>query len=546
VLRRENVLDIKSAYESYYARVLRWRRKNISAGTAEPNREVRVYLNDQLQCSVTSDANDAFGLGVTLATGDNLLYANAVNGTEASLPYKTHTVVLDQAPPVITLTNPANGALVNYDTFIGQLDETATVTVNGEPATVTADNGFTHVLGGLPQGANSATLIAADRAGNSSTLNVSFNLDSQPPAAPDTSQITVGAVVGGQVTVTGPAAGATAGDTVTLINSRTGQSVQTTVSGDGSYTAQIGAQAGDAIAIIVSNGAGNAAPARMVQVAGVAPALGLTVTFPVDGEIIGDDSVRVSGTYQGAANIGIRVNGKTAQRIGSGFCAGDIPLIPGLNTLEISAIAPDGTTTTQTLTVTSSGSNSLGLNADRDVGFAPLAVTFGVDNNTGKTLSELDYDFDNNGTVDFSTFDPAAVISHTYTAPGCYTVIVTATASDASTFVSSKTISVQDPNDAAGEVLGDYYRMLGNLRNNDIPAALTAFTATSQEKYQALFDSISTNLAAIVDQLGAVSEVTVGDGFAVITVVRKKSGLPVAYTVNLIRTESGLWRIESM
>ena len=49
-----------------------------------------------------------------------------------------------------------------------------------------------------------------------------------------------------------------------------------------------------------------------------------------------------------------------------------------------------------------------------------------------------------------------------------------------------------------------------------------------------------------MDQLGAVSEVTVGDGFAVITVVRKKSGLPVAYTVNLIRTESGLWRIESM
>ena len=72
---------------------------------------------------------------------------------------------------VITLTNPADGALVNYDTFIGQLDETATVTVDGEPATVTADNGFTHVLGGLPQGVGNPS-SPPDRAGNSSTLNV--------------------------------------------------------------------------------------------------------------------------------------------------------------------------------------------------------------------------------------------------------------------------------------------------------------------------------------------------------------------------------------
>lgn len=516
------------------------------SGTAEPNREIRVYRNDALQGSVTSDANGAFALGVTLATGDNLLYANAVNGAEESLPYKTHTVVLDQTPPVITLTSPTDGALVNYATFVGQLDKPATVTVNGEPATVNADNSFTHVLGGLPQGSNSATIIATDRAGNSSTMNVNFTLDSTPPATPDTGQITVGTVSGGQVTVSGPAGGATEGDTVTLTNSRTGQSVQTTVAADGSYSAQIGAQAGDKIALTLSDVAGNATPSRILQVAGTAPDLGLNITFPTDGQIVDDDSVRVSGTYEGTANIGIRVNGTTAQRIGSVFCAGDIPLVAGANTLEISAVAPDGTTTTRTVTVTSNGTSTLGLTVDQEAGFAPLTVTFGVDDNTGKTLTALDYDFDNNGSVDYSTSDPAEAVSHTYTAPGCYTAVVTATASDASTFTSNRTISVQEPNDAVGEVLGVYYRMLGNLRNNDIPAALTAFAATSQGRYQALFDSLSTSLAAVVDQLGTPSEVRVSDGFAVITVVRDKNGLPVAYTVNLIRTESGLWRIEGM
>ena len=149
--------------------------------------------------------------------------------------------------------------------------------------------------------------------------------------------------------------------------------------------------------------------------------------------------------------------------------------------------------------MTSSGNSPLGLTADQEAGFAPLTVTFGIDDNTGKTLTALDYDFDNNGSIDYSTSDPAEAVSHTYTAPGCYTAVVTATASDVSTFTSSKTISVEDSNDAVGEVLGVYYRMLGNLRNDDIPAALTAFAATSQGRYQALFDSLSTSLAAVVD-----------------------------------------------
>ncbi len=204
-------------------------------GSAEPNREIQLYLNGQLEATLTSDAEGQFSQVVTLAQGSNTLYANAVNGAEQSLPYLTYTVESDAVPPVITLTTPTEGALVNYATFIGQLDETATLTVNGETATVNPDNSFTHVPGGLPQGVNDIELIATDLAGNSSTLNVSFTLDSQPPMIPDTGQITVGSPSGGQVTVSAPAGNATAGDTVTLTNTRTGESVQTTVNGDGSY-----------------------------------------------------------------------------------------------------------------------------------------------------------------------------------------------------------------------------------------------------------------------------------------------------------------------
>ncbi|MGB5178399.1 MAG: right-handed parallel beta-helix repeat-containing protein, partial [Gammaproteobacteria bacterium] len=274
-------------------------------GAAEPNREIQLYLNGQLEATLTSDAEGQFSQVVTLAQGTNTLYANAINGAEQSLPYLTYSVESDAVPPVITLTSPVEGALVNYATFIGQLDETVTLTVNGETATVNPDNSFTHVLGGLPQGVNDIELIATDLAGNSSTLNVSFTLDSLPPAIPDTGQITVGTPGGGQVTVSAPADNATAGDTVILTNTRTGASVQTTVNGDGSYASLIGAQPGDDIVILITDPVGNTTASRILKVAGTAPALDLVVSTPLDGSSVNESHVGVTGTYQGAANVGI-------------------------------------------------------------------------------------------------------------------------------------------------------------------------------------------------------------------------------------------------
>jgi len=49
-------------------------------------------------------------------------------------------------------------------------------------------------------------------------------------------------------------------------------------------------------------------------------------------------------------------------------------------------------------------------------------------------------------------------------------------------------------------------------------------------------DTLSPDLAGIVDQLGAATEVRVSGDLAVITIVRDKGGLPYAYTIDLIRT----------
>ena len=515
-------------------------------GTAEPNREVQLYLNGQLDATLTSDAEGQFSQGITLAQGSNTLYANAVNGAEQSLPYLTYTVESDAVPPVITLTTPTEGGLVNYATFIGQLDETAMLTVNGEIATVNSDNSFTHVLGGLPQGVNAIELIATDLAVNSSTLAVSFTLDSQPPTIPDTGQITVGTPSGGLVTVSAPAGNATAGDTVTLTNTRTGESVQTTVNGDGSYVVDIGAQAGDSIVILITDPVGNATASRILQVAGTAPALGLTVVAPLDGSTINDDRAGVIGTFQGPANVGITVNGSTAHTIGDTFCAGNVSLETGSNQLDIIATESGGTTATQSLTITSTGSSPVDLDVDAETGFASHTVTFSLTDNTGATLTNIEYDVDSDGTPEYTTSDPAATFQHAYATPGCYTATVTATDDAVGTYVGTRVIAVLEATEQVSAVRAVYYQLLDNLRLGNIPAAVSAFTVTSQDAYESLFTEMQPTLSSIADTLGVITRTQVSGEIAEIVVTRDKNGVPFVYSVNLIRSESGIWRIEDM
>ena len=292
---------------------------------------------------------------------------------------------------------------------------------------------------------------------------------------------------------------------------------------DGSYSTAIGAQDGDAIVIIITDPAGNAAASRILQVAGTPPALGFNVATPFDNSTVDESHVAVAGTFQGAGEIGITVNGTIAELIGDTFCAGDIGLNTGGNTLEIVATQPDGTTTSKSLSVISTGSSLVSLDADFERGFASHTVTFGISDNTQATITTIEYDFDGDGSVDDTQTDPAVTVQHTYTAPGCYTARVTVTDDQAGTYIASHTIAVTEADLLAGGVLGVYYRMLEKLRNGDIPGAVKAFSATSEQKYEDLFTAMQSNLATIADSLGVVIATRIGGDIASITVKRDKN-----------------------
>src|SRR6185295_7817509 len=78
----------------------------------------------------------------------------------------------DTTPPVLTITSPANGAVVSSSTvtITGTASDAgsglATLTCNGDPVTVQADNSFSQGPLALKDGFNTFTLIARDNAGN--------------------------------------------------------------------------------------------------------------------------------------------------------------------------------------------------------------------------------------------------------------------------------------------------------------------------------------------------------------------------------------------
>ena len=77
----------------------------------------------------------------------------------------------------------------------------------------------------------------------------------------------------------------------------------------------------------------------------------LNVGAPIEGEIVFDTSVVVSGDFGGGTPTGISVNGVSA-RLGTKTYAATVPLTTGPNTLTVTATFPGGSTATRTVHVT--------------------------------------------------------------------------------------------------------------------------------------------------------------------------------------------------
>jgi hypothetical protein len=132
-------------------------------GATEPGAAVTV--NDQ----PAANSNGSVSMTMKLAPGDNFLVIRAQDPA-GNPAFVNRTVVLDQTPPPLAITEPRAGLRTSEGrmTVKGTTDPGCAVSVNGESATVDRKGKFSKDVS-LEEGDNTLVVTAIDQGGNPTT-----------------------------------------------------------------------------------------------------------------------------------------------------------------------------------------------------------------------------------------------------------------------------------------------------------------------------------------------------------------------------------------
>ena len=282
----------------------------------------------------------------------------------------------------------------------------------------------------------------------------------------------------------------------------------------------------------------------------VGPSIGIEAAL--DGATIDDDNVLVRGFVFAPANAAVTVNGMVTHIDDFGrFQANDVALVPGANTVTAVVTTQDGMTSSQSIVVNSSGRGPFVVHAAPTEGLESLQVTFSVENRDGVSFKQIDLDFDDDGNPDWIALanefvDNRIAVTATYPVGTWRAVIKAYGDQDQVLYATAKSIVVRMPAVLQANLRSIYDGVLSRLKAGNVAGALTAFTGSAYDKYNAIFTQLQPSLATIVDQLGTVREINFNADVAELSVVRDTPDGPRLFMVYLVRAEDGIWRIDGM
>lgn len=138
-----------------------------------PNASVLIYINDKLTQTVTADVDGTVMLDFSPPQEGAYVITAKIETVagESSQLSTPQTVLFDQTPPSLVLTNPQDPYITGQTVAVaGQTEAGAQLTINGQAVTVDADGSFAATLDLVP-GPNDLRLAVVDRAGNEVQLN---------------------------------------------------------------------------------------------------------------------------------------------------------------------------------------------------------------------------------------------------------------------------------------------------------------------------------------------------------------------------------------
>jgi hypothetical protein len=258
---------------------------------------------------------------------------------------RTFQLLLDVAPPAVTITTPENGVAVNTSKVVvaGTVTddvEIASVTVNGQAVSLTAGAFATEVT--LDAVVQNITVSAVDGIGQQGSASVVVISDQTPPTVAVASPTSPALVNTEEVHVTGKVE-----DDNEVAELRVaGEPVGLT---DGAFDATVSLEPGtNQIPLVATDLAGNLSQQTLEVEYFTLPVV--SIISPEDLSTIAATTVDVSGTVE-APVATVTVNGVAASVSGSSFTAAGVPLIEGGNTLTAAARNAGGHIATDSVTV---------------------------------------------------------------------------------------------------------------------------------------------------------------------------------------------------
>ncbi len=241
--------------------------------------------------------------------------------------------VVDDAPPVLTVTTPVEGQSVSVCTIpvagkVTDGESPVQLTVNGVAVTLAADGAFTTTASLFTADPGLIEVVATDRVGN--VTRVAVRVSIVPPS----------------VALTTPAPGSLVGTRTVNLSGTSGTAtevkvngVAATVPGNGTFRLDgfdLGAEDGlVTLELAARNCGGSVTATAVLDLDTKAPVI--AIDSPAAGALFGASPITVSGTVEDAHLVEVKVNGVPAQVEGRRFTAEGVVLHEGQNPLTATA-----------------------------------------------------------------------------------------------------------------------------------------------------------------------------------------------------------------
>ncbi|MBL4608932.1 MAG: hypothetical protein JKY01_14035 [Pseudomonadales bacterium] len=391
------------------------------SGIAEAGASVEILESGNSRCATSPITADSAGAWVcattTLIEGDHVLYALATDdaGNTSVASANLNVLVDTAAPSTPVISSPAEGDTLTEDrpTLSGTAEANISVEVSeGEnllcQATVNGSGNWTCTTLTLAEGVHSLLVEAVDQVGNRSGTSLGITIDTAVPAPPQIVSPADGALISDTTpTIIGKSEAAS--EVRVFANSISLCSALTNSSGDWSCTSSMLMDGSFTLVTLASapTGETSAPSATVTFVLDNTPPSAPVIGSPKNGQLLGSDTPRISGTAEANSDVTILVTNsggtdllacmKTADETGTWSC-NSATLALGANQFKAFSndsagnTSPDSTMVSATLVQDSDG--------DLLMDSWECPNTPCIDSDGDGIVDYLDVDSDNDGVPD--------------------------------------------------------------------------------------------------------------------------------------------------